>query len=181
MGFKYKPFEERLKTMGDTAEQAFMRWADRQEVRYFRRGIDRPPFNNVPAIPEEIRATPDFLCERTVEERGRTKNKIFYMECKGTSGKTLALKLSAMDKLRRHFVQREYHPTGNRKTPYHVPVEFFVYDSTNRRIAVVSFEQMEAYAKDAPTDRFPDNNAEYYKIDVTDFLWEKEPEDDRDQ
>lgn len=52
------------------------------------------------------------------------------------------------------------------------PVIFFFFDLKHRRISPVNtLMQVKKFAKDAETDRFPDNNREYYKLPTDLFEW----------
>ena len=61
--FASQPWTERIETLGDPAEGAFMRWANRTGEPAVRYGLNRPPVD-MRRVPAFIRYSPDFLADR---------------------------------------------------------------------------------------------------------------------
>lgn len=65
--FASQPWTERIETLGDPAEGAFMRWANRTGEPAVRYGLNRPPVD-MRRVPAFIRYSPDFLADRGLVE-----------------------------------------------------------------------------------------------------------------
>ena len=73
--FKDRPWNQRIKSLGDEAEAVYETWADRHGIGYHRSGINRPPFN-VGKLPKMVSYTPDYLTENGyVEVQGFGKDR----------------------------------------------------------------------------------------------------------
>lgn len=148
-GFSTQQFDERFEVMGDTAEHAFKAWAEAHNVNYVAYGLNRPPFRSFYLLPEFIRMTPDFLCE------GESK---FFVECKGSAGTVVKIKLETMR------VLREWND--------HLPLWFFIYDSTNHRYSFIHYAQLNVLCQGAPIKKFRSDQKEYYHLRTNRFSWE---------
>jgi len=141
--FHQQSYASRNKTMGATAETAFLG----RFPNAHRMGIDRPSFSVMKLAPN-YRHTPDFLLgDAAYEVMGvstRTKNA------------TLKMKIEKLDSLGawellgpvKLWVWDSY-----RKVAWHAPIA--VWRDTMHNLAEI--------------DRFPDNNKPYWKLLVTDF------------
>ena len=150
MAYSDKTFKERFETMGDPCEDAFRRWAPTKKIRFADYGLKRPPFLRFHDLSEMVKATPDFVCEGAK----RTK---FFVECKGTGGRVLKIKLETMRTLQSWQEQ--------------MPVYFFVFDSNNKRCSFLSYRDMQTICETCKVYTFQSDNKEYYSISATKLLW----------
>mgnify|MGYP000535289841 CR=1 FL=1 len=58
--FKDKTWDQRVRTLGDPAEQAFELWADKNGLGYSRFGFNRPPFS-MAALSTKLKHAPDYV------------------------------------------------------------------------------------------------------------------------
>lgn len=58
--FKDKTWDQRVRTLGDPAEQAFELWADKNGLGYSRFGFNRPPFS-MGALSTKLKHAPDYV------------------------------------------------------------------------------------------------------------------------
>ena len=65
--FRDETWEQREKTLGDPAENAFRQWADNRQLAYVRFGLERPPID-MRRVPTMLRYTPDFLTDQGLFE-----------------------------------------------------------------------------------------------------------------
>lgn len=120
MSFADKPFHERLKLMGDEAESTFERECLLHSIPFARYGFNRPDLPNFPAVPVNLRMTPDY-----VVDVGRRRH--IFVECKGT-GQVIKIKKEI-------FTPMEW---WNEILPVHL----FVYNSVEDGFCVLSVEEL---------------------------------------
>lgn len=73
--FKDRPWNQRLKSLGDEAETVYETWATQNGIGFHRSGINRPPFN-VGKLPKMVAYTPDYLTDQGyVEVQGFGKDR----------------------------------------------------------------------------------------------------------
>ena len=133
--FRLKTFDERIKTMGDIAEQKFEKDAAVKFVRY---GLNRPQIN-MAHLPPEIRHTPDYLTSQgLVEVQGLGKDQILKIK---------------HEKLKALKWWSEVHP-----------LYLFIYDSYNERTYMMSFQELTKKCKMSETNYFPEGKP-YYAMD----------------
>lgn len=157
-GFSKRPFHERFADLGDTAEQKFREIADAKGIRYVDYGFHRPPFKRFYDVPLFIRLTPDFLCE------GREKEK-YLVEAKGCGSRGLKIKLESLE--------------GMRLWNELAPVWVFVYNSSKKKYAMVSYEHMVGMCEGRDVEEF-DDHKEYYTVPVKEFTWHALPQENND-
>ncbi len=117
VSFREGRWERRFEAMGDAAEAAFEDWAEDQQRGFIRYGLNRPPIA-VHRLPTRVRYTPDFLTTRA------------FVECQGF-GKDQLVKMK-VDKLGCLHWWADLHE-----------VELFLWDSHNKRSALVSLNQFD--------------------------------------
>lgn len=144
MTFHTKPFEERMKVMGDPAEKAFENWAY-ETFPYVRRGFNRPPFSKKAfmGIPKIIRLEPDYLAE--------INEKVYYIECKGFGRHPLKIKVDT-------FNQWYSLSLSGMETLV------FVYDQTEEQVFTIPYRRMYDAASDKPVQRFENDHKEYVEF-----------------
>lgn len=80
MSYKDLPFEQRLETLGDEAENRFEEWCRRNRLNYVRCGLNRPPLR-MGDLPTRIRYWPDYLqSSRFVECQGFGKDQLVKLK-----------------------------------------------------------------------------------------------------
>jgi hypothetical protein len=130
--FKNKPFEERMKTMGDIAEGKCVEWLESEKRGYCQVGLNRPPIK-ISMIPLRIRHIPDFLTSAG------------FIECKGF-GKDQTLKVKLEDWACWQFWHGEF------------ALDLFFYDSHFDRFRIVGFDEFRMWLCDqrVTLDHFPE-------------------------
>jgi hypothetical protein len=130
--FRLKTFDERIKTMGDIAEQKFEEHAAVQFVRY---GLNRPKIN-MAHLPPEIRHTPDYLTTQgLVEVQGLGKDQILKVKHE---------KLEALQ------WWSKVHP-----------LYLFIYDSYRERTYMMPFKELNKKCIMSETNYFPEGKPYY--------------------
>lgn len=134
MSFKDRPFHNRFAAMGDAAEGVFERTYPQGWVRF---GLNRPPIA-MGSLPAFIRFTPDYLTARGL------------VEVQGFGGDQLAKfkrdKLTALIDWHHHF-----------------RVDFFLWDSANKRYAWLRLHDLENYITPHHVAYFPEGT-QYFAI-----------------
>jgi hypothetical protein len=154
MGYSNQPFNKRFEKLGDAAEAAFERWAPTKNIRYEHFGLKRPRVF-VPKLSMHVRSMPDFVCQGG-------KGTSFFVECKGTGGRVVKIKLETMEHVARWNDEHT--------------VWFFIYDSNNDLAAFVNYRQLETLCHARPIKKFDDGKA-YYTIPASVFTWEDVPKE----
>lgn len=134
MSFKDRPFHERFHSLGNEAEAIFEASYAQGFVRY---GLDRPPIH-MASLPPFVRFTPDYLTARgavEVQGFGRDQNAKFRRE-----------KLAALGQWH-HLIR----------------VDFFIWDSHNKRYGWVRLPDLERRLRMSQLRRFPEGN-EYFEV-----------------
>src|SRR5688500_6419755 len=154
MAFSDQTFSKRFEIMGDLSEDAIERWAPTEGISYAHFGLKRPPIY-VPNLSMHVRAMPDFVCQGA-------KRKPFFVECKGTGGRYVRIKLETLEHIARWNDEHT--------------VWFFVYDSNNHLAAFVNYRQLETLCQGRPIKKFDDGRA-YYSVPASQFTWEDVPKE----
>lgn len=143
MSFKDRPFETRYKAMGDIAETAF---EENFKSNFVRFGLNRPPLK-MSSLPPVIRYTPDYLSSNhLIEVQGLGADQIFKLK---------------LDKLEALSFWNNMHP-----------VLMYVYDSSKKRDALLSWEKLTEYCQQATIDSFPEGK-KYYAVPAA-LIWGNE-------
>lgn len=130
--FRLKTFDERIKTMGDIAEQKFEKDAAVKFVRY---GLNRPKIN-MAHLPPEIRHTPDYLtAQGLVEVQGLGKDQILKVK---------------HEKLKALKWWSKVHP-----------LYLFIYDSYRERTYMMPFKELIKKCTMSETNHFPEGKPYY--------------------
>ena len=120
--------------MGDIAETAF---EENFKSNFVRFGLNRPPLK-MSSLPPVIRYTPDYLSSNhLIEVQGLGADQIFKLK---------------LDKLEALSFWNNIHP-----------VLMYVYDSSKKRDALLSWEELTTYCQDANIDSFPEGK-KYYAV-----------------
>lgn len=145
MGFKDLSWSARFAAMGDEAENKFVEWADDNGVKHLQFGLNRPDLD-VAKLPHRIRFAPDFLTNKT------------FVEVKGV-GRDQLLKLKVSQHGALHWWADVF------------PVQLFVWDRTNERMALIDLADYDALVDDgvAELDRFPEGRA-YFALPLEDIM-----------
>lgn len=134
--------------MGDKAEAQFEAWAAEHNIIFERYGFNRPKFKSFYKLPPFVRNTPDFV----VEQPTAKATKKYLVECKGTGGKVLKLKVDYMPIAKRWNDELELY--------------FFIHDSTNNENYLVDFLSIWTLCQSSPIETFEDDGKEYYAVSM---------------
>lgn len=139
MSFKDRSWEDRYAKMGDEAEGVF---EDVYPHGYVRFGLNRPPLN-MSSLGVKIRYTPDYLTSASLVE----------VQGHGADGR-VKLKHEKLAALREWATD---HPGG---------VRMFLWDSTNKRHALVELPELERlFVRHGEERTFPEGKG-YWSVDA---------------
>ena len=147
MAFADKPWSERYTELGDLAEGKFRLFADSQGIKWYDSGIHRPPFTHR-GLPLFIRSLPDFLCYNSSH---------FWVECKGSGGRVVKIKLESMEALKQW---------NNELT-----VWFFIYNSKNDSYSFINYRQLLDICETCSIMEFSNDHKQYYHVPCSKLEW----------
>lgn len=140
MAFHQRSFEKRFEEMGDTAERVFTEVYPQKYVRF---GLERPPLR-MSMLPPFIRFTPDYLTSKgLVEVQGFGRDQ---------TAKFKLTKIGALLEWQDHF-----------------RVDFFIWDSHNRRYGWVRLPELWETLETAEVCVFENDGNEYFAVPAPDL------------
>lgn len=130
--------------MGAPAETELEKWLVKKKLPYVKRGWDKPPLPRFYDLHPYDRGYPDYTVE--------LPKKYIYIEVKGTTDKTVKIKLSALEVME---FWRGFHE-----------VHIFVWNSKTKQFKFLNFDDVIELVPELAIEKFENDGHEYVNYPV---------------